>query len=188
MVKGKNEVETFTCATTGIGNPDYSTNVEKIKRGETYPQLVPRTNTEKYKIFYILMLPTGTGSNAPLAGGETRHYRDIETGLASPYTHAAGIASDFREWFFSVSGKVGLTAYMDDSPIFYMVVQNPCSNHHQYEQIVWGNTAMLDPNMLTTHKWDFTLTNLTAPAVDVTGTVHISLILQTPETNIINGT
>jgi hypothetical protein len=173
--------ESFTVPTTGIGTPDYSTNIEKIKRGETYPMFAPRANTEKYKVFYILMLPTGIGADAPLAGGATRHYRDIETALAAPYTHAAGIKSDFREWFFSVSGRVGLTVFMDGVPIFYMVVQNPCSNHHQYEQIVWGSTEMLDAALLLPHVWDFTLTNLTAPAVDVTGTVHVSLILQTPE-------
>ena len=180
MVKGKNEIEIFAVTTTGIGTADYSTNIDKIKRGETYPQLVPRTNTEKYKIFYLLLMPTGVGNNAPLAIGETRHYVDIETASATPYTHPAGISSDFREWFFSINGRVGLTAYMDGTAIFYMIVQPPCNNHHQYEQIVWGDTAMFDPNLLLPHIWDFTLTNLTAPAVTVTGTVHVSVILKIP--------
>ena len=177
MVDIVTKSETFTVPTTGIGNPDYSTNIDKIKRGETYPQFEPRTNVEKYKIFVMSMIPgIPAGPSAPLAIGETRHYIDVETFAPSPYTHPAGIGADFREWFFSVDGRVGFTLYMDNQPTFYMVADR-YTNIHQYEQIVWGKTEMSDPNKAQAHTWDFTFTNLEAAQV-VTGTVHVSLVLR----------
>jgi hypothetical protein len=171
------KIETFAVVTTGIGNPDYSQTIDKIKRGETYSQFEPRTNEEKYKIFVLPMLPNVPfGPFTPLQIGETRHYMDVETFLPSPYTAPAGMTSDFREWFFSCDGRVALSVFMDGITSFYMPVER-YANVHQYEQIVWGKTSIMDPNALLPHIWDFTITNLEAAQV-VTGTVHVSLVLR----------
>jgi hypothetical protein len=172
-------ISTKDIEAVGIGRPDYSMEIDQIKRGETYPEFFPRENEEKYKIFYLTMIPGyALGSiNYPLQVGETRNYLDIETNLSVPWSHGSGVGSDFREWFFSVSGAVGLTVYLDAIPIFYMYVTNPCSNHHQYEQIVWGKTTMLDPKKTSSHTWNFTLTNLAAAAI--TGTVHVAVVVST---------
>lgn len=176
MVKGKNEVETFTCTTSGIGTPDYSTNIERIKRGETYPQLTPRTDAEKYKVFILTMKTGAAYPYSPLAVGETRHLIDIETDLATPYTHPAGIKSDLREWLLhNMNAAVGLTTYLDEVPKTYFVSYTTCYLQHQYEQIAYLNTDNWDPQREEPHTWDFTIKNI--GALPIIGTIHASLIL-----------
>lgn len=169
-------LKTESVKTTGIGRPDYTTEISKIKRGETYPQLTPRTNVEKYKIF-ILSMQTGTPyPHSPLAVGETRHLVDVETGLSTPYTHPAGVRSDLREWLLNnYNGAIGLTVYLDATPWIYFVSFLSCYFQHQYEQIVYLDTDNWDPNRESPHTWDFALTNL--GATPIIGTVHVSLIL-----------
>lgn len=163
----------FTVAERGVGRPDYSAHVSKIKRGETYPQFEARPETEKYKIFLVVFPP-----DAPLAVGATVHLIDIETNLPSPYVSPAGYIADFREWFFALDGKAGFLMDMNGIVKFYMVPES-LANIHEYEQIVWGKTSLFDPNALRTHTWDFTITNLDDH--EITGSVHIALALTLKE-------
>lgn len=172
----KIEEKTQQEKTTGIGRPDYTTEISKIKRGETYPQLAPRKDTEKYKIFALVMRTGAPYPFSPLAVGETRHFIDIETLLPTPYTHPAGIRSDLREWLLNnFAAAIGLTTYLDEVPVTYFVSYTTCFFQHQYEQIVYLDTDNWDPNRESPHTWDFTLTN--RGAVPIVGTVHVSVYL-----------
>ena len=164
---------TFTVPSKGEGRPDYSADVSRISRGETYPQFEPRAATEKYKIFIGIFTPT-----APLAVGASSHLIDIETNLPSPYVSPAGYLTDFREWFFNVDGRLGFLMDLDGIMQFYMT-PDTLINIHEYEQVVWGKTSLFDPNALATHTWDFTVTNLDDHAI--TGSVHIALALALKE-------
>lgn len=158
---------------------------QQIKRGETYTQLKPRPGLEKYKIFVATFWPTANPpfQAGPLTSTSSAPYTDVETFLPMPYTVPAGIASDFREWFFGSSGKAALSLSLDNIPIFYLVVN--AEMVHQYEQIVWGTTLNTDPNMLLPHTWNATITNI--DTVNITGTFHISLYLTSPTVNAILG-
>jgi len=161
--------ETFPVVARGIGRPDYAREIDKIKRGETYPQFEPRPDSEKYKIFVGVFLPT-----APLAIGATFHLIDIETNLATPYDSPAGFIADFREWFFALDGKVGFLMDLDGIMQFYMVPDS-LATVHEYEQIVWGKSSLFDPNALSAHTWDFSIKNLDDHVI--TGAVHTALAL-----------
>lgn len=162
----------------GKGRPDYTEHVSVIKRGETYPQFEPRATIEKYKIFLAVMIPGSPPPFNALAVGETRTYIDIETLLPTPYTHPAGLSSDFREWFFNVNGRVAFTLILDGQPLFYMEPET-LATVHEYEQLVWGKTQLFDPTLSLPHTWNFTLTNLEARVV--TGAVHTALVLHVDE-------
>ena len=155
------------------GLPDYSMTIGQIARGETYPQFEPRTNFEKYKIF-LGVFPTA----APLAVGATFHYLDIETFLPCPYTHVAGFFSQFIEWFFILDGRVEFTLDLDGIIQFYMV-PDPFDNIHEYEQIVWGKSSLIDPTALLPHTWDFYIKNI--DSAPITGSVHTALTLWVKE-------
>ena len=161
-------VKTFTVPGRGIGRPDYSREISKIRRGETYPQFEPRPETEKYKIFMGIFTPA-----VPLAVGATFHYIDIETNLPTPYISPAGYIGDFREWFFNLDGRVGFLLDLDGLIQFYMT-PDTLINIHEYEQIVWGKTSLFDPYALLPHTWDFTITNLDDHVI--TGSVHTALL------------
>lgn len=165
--------EIFVVETRGIGKPDYSQEITKITRGETYPQFEPRPLTEKYKIFLGIFPPA-----APLLIGATFHLIDIETFLPAPYTSPAGYIADFREWFFALDGRVGFLLDIDGIIQFYMTPDS-LSNIHEYEQIVWGKTSLLDPNALSPHNFDLSITNL--EDFDITGSVHTALGLTVKE-------
>ncbi len=158
----------------GIGKPDFSKEITKIKRGEIYPQFEARPETEKYKIFLGVFTPA-----APLAIGATFHYIDIETNLpADPYTSPVGYIADFREWFFNLDGRVGFLMDIDGIIQFYMT-PDTLINIHEYEQIVWGKTSLFDPNAESSHTWTFTITNLDDHAI--TGSVHTAVALTLKE-------
>lgn len=161
-----------TTPVQGIGRPDYSRAIATIKRGELYPQFEPRPDTEKYKIFFLTFTPA-----APLAPLATAHFLDIETLLPAPYTSPAGIVGDFREWFFSGSQDVEFVMLMDGVLPLAMVIEAG-SMIHQYEQIVWGKTTMLDPTSALPHTWDFTIKNL-GPG-NLVGSFHTALVLAVP--------
>jgi len=165
-------------ASDKVPKPDYTEHIEVIKRGETYPQFEPRTTTEKYKIFISVFIPGAPPPFQPLAIGETRPYFDIETWLPSPYTHEAGLASDFREWFFNVNGRVAFTLFLDGQALFYMEPET-LATVHEYEQIVWGKTQLFDPDLSRPHTWDFLITNLEDR--EVRGAVHTALVLHLGE-------
>ena len=157
-----------------IPKPDYTEHIELITRGETYPQFEPRGLVEKYKIFLAVMIPGAPPPFAPLVVGETRNYIDIETWLETPYTHKAGLSSDFREWFFNLDGRVSFTLVLDGPPLFYMTPET-LATLHEYEQLVWGKTELFDPDLSDPHTWNFSITNLEDRIV--TGAVHTALVL-----------
>lgn len=165
--------QTITVEQRGIGRPDYSGDIHRIQRGETYPQFEARPETEKYKIFLKVFTPA-----EPLAIGATIHYVDIETNLPAPYTSPAGYIADFREWFFNLDGIVGFLMDLDGIIQFYMT-PDTLINIHEYEQIVWGKTSLLDPDAESSHTWDFTVTNLDDHVI--TGSVHTALALTLKE-------
>ena len=168
----------FTVAQKGVGKPDYSREVTKITRGETYPQFEPRAETEKYKIFIAVFIPGAPAPNVPLAIGATAHYIDIETNLPTPYDSPAGYIADFREWFFNLDGRVSFTLVLDGIPMFYMIPDTLICIH-EYEQVVWGKTSLFDPDALLPHTWDFAITNLDDH--EITGSVHTALVLEVKE-------
>lgn len=166
-------VERGTCPQEGIGRPDYSGTVHRIERGETYPQFEARPETEKYKIFLGVFTPA-----APLAVGATFHLIDIETNLPCPYESPAGYCADFREWFFNVNGRLGFLMDLNGIIKFYME-PDTLINIHEYEQIVWGKSSLLDPPCVNPHTWDFTITNLDDH--DICGSIHVALALTLKE-------
>jgi len=168
----KRIVSTYTVAQKGIGSPDYSREIHKIKRGELYYDFAPRPDIEKYKIFYAMFVP-----GAELGVGETVRYLDVETDLPMPWTHEAGFISDFREWMFNLDGRVGFMCTMDDIP-FYLVPET-LAMVHEYEKVVWFKTSLIDPDSLLPHTWDVTITNLDDHPI--TGTAHIALVVTQSE-------
>lgn len=164
--------KTFPVLARGVGSPDYSREISRIKRGETYPQFEPRA-TEKYKIFIAVFTLA-----VPLMIGQTFHYIDIETNLPSPYTSPAGYIADFREWFFSLNGRARFIMDLDGIMQFPME-PDTLSNVHEYEQIVWGKTSLFDPEALLPHTWDFSIANIDDHPI--IGAVHTSLTLAVKE-------
>jgi len=142
-----------------------------VRRGETFPEYKPRLD-EKFKIFVAVFAP-----DSPLAPGDTVHLVDFETGLEMPYVVEAGYYSDFCEWFFSLSGMVRAVLLLDDLPPLIMYPE-PNVIVHDYEKIVFGDTAWLDPDAEESHTWDFTVTNV--DDVDVVGTVQIAIRVRLP--------
>ncbi len=162
----------FPVAQEGIGRPDYSRNVQEIKRGET-PRLMEPHPDEKQKIF-ALFLP----EIAPLGVGETKHLMDLETFLDMPYTVPNGYTWELREWMASVNGAVEDVGYaiMDGIPVLAIpIYPMPDYCTHEYEQIIAFSSAFYDP--LAEYDWtfDYTVTNIDVH--DIKGVIQIALYL-----------
>ncbi len=115
---------------------------------------------------------------AALGPGDTAHYADIETFLPTPYTSPAGLVGDFREWFFACSQDVEFNMLMDGILPLVMSIEGG-NMVHQYEQIVWGKTTLLDPTSSLTHTWDFYVTN--RGPLPLVGSAHVTVVLAVPE-------
>lgn len=154
------------------GHPDWLLGIDYIRRGEIYPEYAPRSPLETYKIFYVIYV-----DGAELAVGASAHYIDVETNVAMPYTHAAGIISDFREWYWNFDGRVSILIELDGIP--FIQFPDPFASVHEYEQVVWFKSSLIDPLAEDTHTWDITITNLDSHAIKGVG--HIALVLTTVE-------
>lgn len=159
-----------TVSSRGTGRRDYSQNIHKIRRGETYPEWTSRPN-EKAKTFHKVFT-----EDSPLSPGQTVHLVDMETNQAMPWTSPKGKYAKFSEWFYSFDGTTKSVMTMDAQTVpFFM------DSHillHEYEKWAFGNTKFFDPNAQNEHTWDFTVTNISnSPIV---GTAQIFIILRTP--------
>jgi len=161
-------VERGICAQRGIGRPDYSTNVNEIKRGETFVQFAPRTN-ERQKIFYV-----SHPLASPLGIGETVHLIDRETNLVTPYTSPIGFLASQRERFFSFNGAIRFTLVVDtlDPIVLFPSADNLMGT---YEAIAAIDTKYWDAEAGYEHTWDMTVTNV--DSIAISGMAQVALIL-----------
>lgn len=161
----------YAVESRGRGRPDFSMDIEKIKRGETYTQFEPRSD-EKMKIFLAAYSAGHT-----LAVGATEALVDFETFLpATPYTSPVGWLADFREWMFTFNGAVRLDIVSGDFPTLVLECY-PMPNYftHTYEQIIFFDTRFWDPTAASSHDWTFQITNIDVNPTR--GSVQIALIL-----------
>lgn len=157
----------------GRGRPDYSNDIQEIKRGET-PRLMEPHFNEHQKIFAIFF-----NDVTPLGAGLTEHMIDMETFLPTPYAVPPGYTWELREWMGSVNGSVAIkdSATMDGIPVVDIAIfPEPNSCVHEYEQIIAFGSQFYDP--LGEHDWmfDCSVTSLEA-LEDVKGVGQISLYL-----------
>lgn len=158
----------FTVERRGTGRPDYSTNVNEIKRGETFVQFAPRPN-ERQKIFYV-----SHPLASPLAVGETVHLIDRETNLVTPYTSSIGFLASQRERFFSFNGAIRFTLAVDtlDPVVLFPSADNLMGS---YEAIAAIDTKYWDAEAGYEHTWDMTVTNV--DTIPLSGMAQVALIL-----------
>lgn len=159
--------EIFAVPVRGIGRPDYSREINTIKRGETFLQFEPRFD-ERQKIFYAIH-PLAS----PLALGQTVHLMDRETNLVTPYISSVGFLVCQRERFFSFNGAIRFTLKVDtlEPAVLFPSADNLVTS---YEAIAAIDTKYWDQNAQSEHTWDMTITNI--DTIPISGMAQVALI------------
>lgn len=159
----------------GMGRPDFSLNVGRAitRKGITLQY------SEATKMFARSYISTDEwqtsaypGVGVALDPGESDHLIDFGTGLALPFTVPQGYILGIKYYSFSSAGIFSVSQYLDN-----MIVQNAFMRNLEiyYEQEIFAvGTDLIDPAGLTSHIYDFKVTNLgTEPLCAIFGVVGI---------------
>lgn len=168
---------TWTVAEAGRGKEDYSRDVASSR---DRPGLSLKYNQETVLFSYV---PTDLVSHPyaipwvqPVLGaGETAHAIDMATGIAMPYTIAAGYTLTLIELIWNFNQQCEIWAYMDDLLIASLGVTGQALPQ-LFNPILGYSSASVDPDATVSHTMDLIVIN--RGLSDMRGEVGASAILE----------
>ena len=150
----------------GRGKPDFS---KYVSSGQVRPGL-RLSSTQSLRLNACVFSSTASPYSwviAPLAVGATQHIIDQATGLPLPLTVPAGYAYSLIQRISDGTEDVRIDSYLDEAMgVPFLVMSSIVGGGHLFykKDILGLSTKAIDPNALSAHTVDNTITNLgTAP-------------------------